>query len=78
MVQPRQNTNGTYSFRKRLPADVRVEYGRLYGASHEAKFTTPSGTKPHAVKQLFGDWLSEVEGRIAAIRAERKGVSLTR
>src|SRR6185437_5045412 len=79
MVTPRQNSNGTFTFRKRLPQDVRAEYGRLYGASHEAKFTAPAGTKPPVVKQLFGDWLSDIEGRIAAIQAQHKGegISLT-
>jgi hypothetical protein len=55
--------------RKRLPDDVRQEYVRLYGAHHEAKFSAPKTTKSHEAKRLYGNWLAEVEGRIAAIRA---------
>jgi integrase len=52
---------------------VREEYGRLYGPRFEAKFSAPASTKLHVAKQLFGEWLAEVEGRIAATRAQRKG-----
>ena len=39
----------------------------------------PASTKPHIAKQLFNEWLAEVEGQIGAIRGQRKGdgVSLT-
>jgi len=75
-----QDSKGNYRARKRLPDDVRDEYGRLYGQRFEAKFFAPASTKPHEAKRLFGEWLSEVEGRIANIRAQRtgEGVSLTR
>jgi hypothetical protein len=43
----------------------------------EAKFFASAGTKSHVAKQHFGDWLAEVEGRIAAIRAQRKGDGIT-
>jgi hypothetical protein len=45
----------------------------LYGPRFEAKFSAPATTKPHRAKQLFGEWLAEVEGKIAAIRADRDG-----
>jgi len=73
MVKLRQDSNGNYRARKRLPDDVREEYGRLYGARHEAKFFAPKSTKSHEAKRLFGEWLAEVEGRIAAICAVRDG-----
>jgi hypothetical protein len=73
MVKLRQDANGNYRARKRLPDDVREEYGRLYGARNEAKFSAPKTTKSHEAKRLFGDWIAEVESRIAAIRAERDG-----
>ena len=58
---------------------MREEYGRLYGPSLEARFSAPASTKPHVARQRYRDWLSEVEGRIEAIKAERKGegISLT-
>jgi hypothetical protein len=65
--------SGAYQARKRLPGDIGEEYKRLYGARFEAKFSVPASTKPHVAKQLFGEWLAEVEGRIAAIRAQHKG-----
>ena len=80
MASLTQDSKGNYKSRKRLPDDVREEYGRLYRQRFEAKFFAPASTKPHEAKRLFGEWLSEVEGRIANIRAQQKGegVSLTR
>ena len=79
MVRLTLAPSGAYRARKRLLRDVGEEYARLYGPSLEAKFSAPASTKPHRAKQLFGEWLAEVEGRIAAIRAQRKGegISLT-
>ena len=58
---------GNFKARKRLPDDVREAYGGLYG------------TKRHEATKLFSEWLAEIEGRIAAIRAARDwtGQSLT-
>jgi integrase len=80
MASLTQDSNGNYKARKRLPDDVRDEYGRLYGARYEAKFFAPKTSKAHEAKRLFGSWLAEVEGRIGAIRADRDGTgrSLTR
>ena len=77
MASLTQDENGNYRSRKRLPDDVRDEYGRLYGARHEAKFFAPKTTKSHEAKRLFGDWLAEVEGRIASIRAARDGTGIS-
>ncbi len=38
MVKLRQDSKGNYSARKRLPDDVREEYGRRHGPRFEAKF----------------------------------------
>jgi integrase len=77
MVTLTQDDRGNYRARKRLPDDVREEYGRLYGGRYEAKFSAPKTTKGHEAKRLFNDWLVEVEGRIASIRAERDGTGRT-
>ena len=69
MASLTQDTKGNYKARKRLPDDVRDEYGRLYGARYEAKFFAPNTTKSREAKRLYGEWLAEVEGRIAAIRS---------
>ena len=80
MVKLRQDSTGKYLARKRLPDDVREEYGRRYKAHHEAKFSAPASDGPHVAKQKFREWDAEVTARIEAIRAERKGegISLTR
>jgi hypothetical protein len=78
MVTLRQDTKGNFSARKRLPDDVRDDYGRRYGARFEAKFSAPSTVGAHAAKQMFRDWETEVAGRIAAIRAERTGWCIVR
>ena len=71
-----KDNRGNYRARKRLPDDVREDYGRLYGPRREAKFSAPASTKPQVAKQRFNDWLAEVEGRISAIYAQRKGEGL--
>ena len=76
-----QDSKGNYRVRKRLPDDVREEYGRLYGPRYEAKFfapKTPHKTRRDATRR-YGEWIAEVEGRISSIRAQRKGegISLT-
>lgn len=77
MVTLAQDSKGNYKARKRLPDDVREDFGRLYGASHEAKFYLPASTKAHVAKQRFGEWLAEIESHIAAIRSQRKGEGLS-
>jgi integrase len=79
MVSLRQDRNGNFRARKRLPDDVREEYGRRFGQKLEAKFFASAKNGAAEARQLFRDWDAEVDGRIAAIRAERtgEGVSLT-
>ena len=38
MVMLRQDDKGNFNARKRLPDDVREEYGRRHGQRFEAKF----------------------------------------
>jgi hypothetical protein len=80
MVSLLRDTRGNYKARKRLPGDVREEYGRLYGQSFEAKFHAPGDTKRQDAERQFHEWEAETNARIAAIRAERKGegIPLTR
>jgi integrase len=77
MVSLRQDERGNFIARKKLPEDVRQEYGRLYGQHHEAKFFRPASTPKHKAKRDFNDWEQEVDNRIAAIRAARDGTGLT-
>jgi integrase len=65
--------SGTYSSRKRIPQDVRDEYGRLYGPRHEAKRTFPASLTVSEAKARHAEWSSEIETRIATIRARQRG-----
>ena len=53
MAKLAQDANGGYKARKRLPDDVREEYGRLYGPRVEAKFFARASTKVYEAKQRF-------------------------
>jgi integrase len=77
MVKVTQDSNGNFRARKRLPDDVREEYGRRFGQRFEVKFYAAASDRD--ARQRFRDWDTEVDGRIASIRAERtgEGVSLT-
>ena len=80
MVKLRQDNNGNYIARKRLPDDVREEYSRRYKARYEAKFFARASVGALAAKQKFREWDADVTSKIAAIRAELKGqgIALTR
>ena len=73
MAHLHQKSNGSYSARKRLPNDVREEYGRLYGARFEAKFSAPASVSRHAAVQRFCTWEAEVAQRIETIRRVQRG-----
>jgi hypothetical protein len=79
MVGLRQDAKGNFSARKRLPNDVREEYGRRHGQRFEAKFFAAAKTGAALAKRLFREWEDEIDARIEAIRAERtgEGISLT-
>lgn len=77
MVALRRAPNGGWHARKRLPNDVREEYGRLYGRTHEELFHRPALTSPGEAKRDFSEWLADAEARIAAIRAQRSGQGLS-
>ena len=77
MVKLAQDNKGNFRARKRLPEDVRDEYGHRFGQRFEAKFYATASERD--APQKFRDWETEVDGRVAAIRAEPtgEGVSLT-
>ena len=71
MVTLRQDTKGNFSARKRLPEDVREEYGRRHGQRLEAKFFTAASKGAAKAKRELRDWETEVAGRIAATHASK-------
>ena len=73
MVSFRQDNKGNYSARKRLPDDVREEYGRLYRARFEAKFSARASLGKQTAQQKFHQWATEVDQRIEAVRKAQRG-----
>jgi hypothetical protein len=73
MASLNPTATGEIKSRKAIPKDARAEYKRLYGVSREAILTVPAGTPKAQAKALHGQWLAEVETRIARIRAAAKG-----
>jgi integrase len=73
MVTLRQDSRGNYSARKRLPDDVHEEYGRLYGARHEAKFSAPASVGLREAQRRFREWDAETAGRFETIRKTQRG-----
>jgi hypothetical protein len=73
MVTLCQDSRGNYSARKRLPDDVCEEYGRLYGARHEAKFSAPASVGLQEAQRMFREWEAKVAGNIETIRRTQRG-----
>ena len=67
---------GGFIARKVIPFDVRDEYAKLYGQRTEERLNT--GPMPISLARAkHREWSSEIEARIANIRAERKGTGRT-
>ena len=67
---------GGFIARKVIPFDVRDEYAKLYGQRTEERLNT--GPLPISLARTkHRDWSSEIEARIANIRAARKGEGRT-
>jgi integrase len=64
---------GGFSARKRLPEDVQADYERLYGVKWETRLRIDPGTPMLQARAQHREWLSEIESRIANIRAEKNG-----
>jgi hypothetical protein len=73
MVALKRRKSGGYAARKVIPKDVRQEYASLYGMGWEEKLSIPASTPPHEAKVQHGEWLAEIETRIAALRATKTG-----
>jgi integrase len=73
MVTLRQDSRGNYSARKRIPDDVREEYGRLYRARFEAKFSAPASVGLQEAQRRFREWEAKVAGNIETIRRTQRG-----
>ncbi len=68
--------NGGFIARKVIPHDVRDEYAKLYGQRTEERINT--GPIPLSLARAkHREWSSEIEARIANIRAEQRGEGRT-
>jgi len=64
---------GGFTARKRIPEDAQADYERLYGVRWEARLSIDPGTPVLLARAKHREWLSEIESRVANIRAEKKG-----
>ena len=65
--------SGGFTARKRIPEDAQADYERLYDVKWETRLTIAPGTPVLQARAQHREWLSEIESRIANIRAEKKG-----
>ncbi len=70
---PRLTKSRSITVRKGIPKDVRDDYQRLYGPRWEAKLSLPPGMRPQDAKVRTSEFIAEVESRIEAIRAGKRG-----
>jgi len=68
--------NGGFVARKVIPFDVRSEYATLYGQRIEERLNT-GPMKVQLARAKHREWCSEIEARIANIRATRNGDGLS-
>jgi integrase len=74
--------NGGFIARKAIPFDVRDEYAKLYGNERkrkctEERFDTDGPMPISLARAKHREWSSDIEARIASIRAARKGEGRT-
>jgi hypothetical protein len=65
--------SGAFKARKGIPKDVRDDYQALYGVRWEELFRAPAGCPPSRARVLHSEWEAEIDSRIAALRAKRRG-----
>jgi len=65
--------SGGFTARKRIPEDVQAAYQEHYEVRWEERLTIAPATPILLARAKHREWLSEIESRIANIRAERKG-----
>jgi integrase len=73
-LMPRLNRSPKGFFaRKVIPADVRAEYAVRFGMEWEEKFRLSGPVSEHEAKARFGEWIADIETRIAQLRAAKQG-----
>src|SRR5271169_1695831 len=65
--------SGGFTARKRIPEDVQAAYQEHYEVRWEERLTIAPATPILLARAKHREWLSEIESRIANVRAEKKG-----
>lgn len=73
MARLQKRKSGGWKARKGIPADVREEYFALYGLRREEIFAAPGTDSLSRAKAKLGEWLADIETRIATLRAKARG-----
>lgn len=71
MTKLNRSTTGAYVARKVIPKDVRSDYAARHGMAWEEKFRLKPSVSAHEAKARFGEWLADIETRIAQLRAAK-------
>lgn len=69
MTRLTRSPTGAYVARKAIPEAVRKAYAARYGNAWEEKFHLGAGASQHEARARFGEWLAEIEIRIASLKA---------
>ena len=73
MAALKRTKSGGFIARKAIPSRLREAYARHYAVSWEEKLRIPAGTSLHEAKARCGEWIAEIENRIATLRAGANG-----
>lgn len=71
MTRLTRNSTGAYTARKAIPQGVREAYAARFGNAWEEKFYLSAGVSDHEARARFGEWLAEIEIRIASLKAAK-------
>lgn len=71
MTRLTRTSTGAYAARKAIPEGVRKAYAARYGNAWEEKFHLNAGVSAHEARARFGEWLAEIEIRIASLKAAK-------
>ncbi|MGY4168360.1 hypothetical protein [Bradyrhizobium sp. USDA 4529] len=75
MTKLSRTAKGAYVARKVIPKDVRPEYAARYGVAWEEKLRIEATVSEPEAKARFGEWVADVETRIARLRALKKQIA---
>jgi len=69
----RDQSSGSWTARKAIPAALRSAYSASFGPAWEEKFSRPAAFSVRDARAAHGAWLAEIEGRLLIVTAETTG-----